>query len=52
MENCDHDWEFADDSFDHEYGCEQIHYWRCVLCRATRDMEDSDYPDRESDLYA
>lgn len=34
---CDHDWEFQDDSFDHEFGCEVIRYWQCAKCEATRD---------------
>lgn len=40
---CDHDWEFQDDSFDHEFGTEQVHYWLCVKCDATRPMEAGDY---------
>ena len=39
----DHDWEFTDDSFDHEFGTERIHYWTCVKCNATRGMEPGDY---------
>lgn len=34
-EPCDHDWKFVDDSFDHEYGVEQIHYYECQLCGET-----------------
>jgi hypothetical protein len=41
----DHDWEFCDESFDHEYGCEQVHYFVCRNCEETRDMEDGDYDD-------
>ena len=40
---CDHDWEFVDDSFDHEFGCEQIHYWVCSICDTQREMEQGDY---------
>jgi len=40
---CDHEWKFQDDSFDHEFGCEQVHYWECELCGATKDMEPGDY---------
>ena len=36
---CDHDWELKDDSFDHEFGCEQIQYYECVNCEATRDLD-------------
>jgi hypothetical protein len=39
----DHDWQFQDDSFDHEYGTEQVHYWLCQRCGALRDMESEDY---------
>lgn len=28
----DHDLQFQDDSFDHEYGVQQIYYWRCECC--------------------
>ena len=41
----DHEWEFVNDSFDHEYGTEQVHYWRCANCDATKDMEPGDYDD-------
>ena len=44
-EPLDHEWEFQDDSFDHEYGTERVHYWRCVQCEAVREMEASDYED-------
>ena len=40
---CDHEWEFQDDSFSHEYGTEQVHYWRCELCEATRNVEPGDF---------
>ena len=29
---CDHEWEFVDDSFDHEFGREVIRYWECEIC--------------------
>lgn len=29
---CDHEWEDVDDSFDHEFGTEQIHFRRCAKC--------------------
>ena len=28
----DHDWEFVDASFDHEYGTEQVYFDRCCHC--------------------
>lgn len=39
----DHDHELQDDSFDHEYGVEQIYYYVCQECGHTRDLEASDY---------
>lgn len=39
----DHEWEFQDESFDHEYGCEQVHFWRCAYCGETKGMESGDY---------
>lgn len=41
----DHEWEFQQDSFDHEYGTERVHYWRCATCDETREMEPGDYDD-------
>lgn len=41
----DHDWKIQDDSFDHEFGTEQVHYWQCERCGATREMEAADYHD-------
>lgn len=41
----DHDWKFQDDSFDHEFGTERVHYWQCERCGATREMEAADYHD-------
>lgn len=40
---CDHDWEFCDDSFDHEYGCERIHFWRCSKCEAEKPTNSADF---------
>lgn len=37
-----HDWKFRDDSFDHEFGTEQVHCWECEHCGAVRPMEDRD----------
>lgn len=39
----DHDWKFQDESFDHEFGCERVHYWQCARCGATREVNDGDY---------
>lgn len=41
---CDHEWEFCDDSFDHEFGTEVIRYWRCEKCgkTTTRNPEPQD----------
>jgi NADH dehydrogenase/NADH:ubiquinone oxidoreductase subunit G len=32
---CDHEWEFVDDSFSHEFGTEVCGHWECLLCGAT-----------------
>lgn len=39
----DHDWEFVDDSFDHEYGTEQVHYFACSRCEMTRNVEPGEF---------
>lgn len=31
-EDCDHEFEFEDQSFSHEFGTEQIYVWTCVHC--------------------
>lgn len=41
---CDHDLQVVDDSYDHEYGVEQIFYHQCIKCDATQE-EDSSIPD-------
>lgn len=41
----DHDWKLQDDSFDHEFGTESVHYWQCEQCGAIREMEAGDYDD-------
>jgi len=38
-DECDHDWEYIDNSFDHEFGCEQVVFERCRLCDVERDYE-------------
>ena len=32
MEECDHDYEWIDSSFDHEFGTESCGYWECSDC--------------------
>lgn len=41
-EECDHEWEWFDESFDHEYGTEVCAYWECSLCGAEKN---DDLPD-------
>ena len=41
----DHDWKFQDDSFDHEFGTESVHYWLCERCGAMREIEAADCDD-------
>jgi hypothetical protein len=41
-EACDHDWHFLDESFDHEFGCEQVHSFECRKCGAIRPATDKD----------
>lgn len=38
----DHDWKFVDDSFDHEFGTEFVHYFKCRHCEAHRDADEGD----------
>ena len=47
-EPCDHEWEFVDDSFDHAFGTERVHFERCTKCDTTRPSEPVDSP--EDDL--
>lgn len=46
---CDHTWEFRDESFDHEFGCERVHFWECSKCGATKPTCDADYGQPEPD---
>lgn len=39
----DHTWKFQDDSFDHEFGTQQINYWTCADCGEERETEEGDY---------
>ena len=34
-ETCDHEWEFIDESFSHEFGTEVLHSWECQKCGET-----------------
>ena len=36
---CDHEWEFQDDSFGHEYGTETIQYYVCINCGETKEID-------------
>jgi len=38
----DHDWKFVDESFDHEFGTEVVHYYECKHCNATKDAGGED----------
>ena len=40
----DHTLEVVDDSYDHDFGCEQIQYMQCEICGATHD-EDATIPE-------
>lgn len=45
-DQCDHEWEYQDDSFSHEFGTEFIFYWKCKHCDLTRDVNiEDDYND-------
>jgi hypothetical protein len=43
--NVDHEWKFQDDSFDHAFGTEPVHYFACAHCEATRPVEAGDFDD-------
>lgn len=47
----DHELNWVDDSFDHEYGTEQIQYMQCTACGATHD-EDSEIPEAAQDYFS
>lgn len=40
-----HDVEHVDDSFDHEFGTQQIYYKRCLCCGIEMEEDDFDYDD-------
>jgi hypothetical protein len=42
---CDHDWEVCNESFNHEYGCEQIWVDRCRLCDEERPHDPPSFND-------
>lgn len=35
VEECDHEWRYQNDDFDHEFGTERVRYWECELCGET-----------------
>lgn len=39
-----HQLEVIDESYDHEFGCEQIFFYRCSVCGSTSE-EDTQIPD-------
>jgi len=41
---CEHELLVINDSFDHEYGCEQIFYYECEKCGATHE-DDKNIPE-------
>lgn len=45
----DHDWQFHDDSFDHEFGTEAIRYWQCERCGHTGERNGCEITDRSLD---
>jgi len=45
VNNCDHDLQVIDDSFEHQYGCEEILYYQCSICDATS-KEDKNIPEQ------
>jgi hypothetical protein len=44
QECCDHEWALQDESFDHEFGCQQVFFLRCEHCglEAPADLSDLD----------
>lgn len=44
---CDHDWTHIDDSFDHEFGTEQVHSNFCEKCGATKPYEPETFGDEQ-----
>lgn len=44
-EECDHEWEVIDDSFDHALGCEQIVFQRCAVCGKEREYDPPRFDD-------
>ena len=45
VDECDHDWEVIDDSFDHEFGCERIVFQRCSICDEEREYDPPRFDD-------
>ena len=47
-DECEHEWEFVDASFDHEFGTRELFYDRCTVCGETKEHDsDDDRPDNE-----
>lgn len=42
---CDHEWQHEDDSFDHEFGTEQLHSSVCEKCGLTKPYEPETFGD-------
>lgn len=43
-EECDHDWRYSDDSFDHLFGTERITpYLECNVCGETKPLDEPEY---------
>ncbi|GEM_PF-6660460 len=42
VEDGEHEWEYQDDSFDHEYGTEVVRYWLCLHCMETKELGPGD----------
>jgi hypothetical protein len=45
FDQCDHELEVCNESFDHEYGCEQIWIERCFKCDEERPHEPQQFDD-------
>jgi hypothetical protein len=43
--DCDHAWEVVDDSYDHEFGTENIVFERCIHCDEEREHEPRQFDD-------
>lgn len=43
----EHEWEYQDDTFDHDLGTEVVQYMKCCHCEATRPLDAGDQCDDE-----